>query len=53
MKITKRKNKGKAVGAIVGTLFGLLIVAGVICYFKVPAFREWLTNGWQELFKKK
>lgn len=56
-KKNKNKNKkGKVVGLIVGLLLGATIIAGVVCYLKVPAFKEWLSNGGQEIvnfFKKK
>jgi len=51
-----KNKKGKIVGATIGFIFIALIIAGVVCYFKVPSFKTWLTNGWQEfinLFKKK
>ena len=54
--IKKRNNKGKVAGAVIGLVLVAIVVAGVVCYFKVPAFKEWLSNGWQEfckLFKKK
>ena len=52
----KKNKKGKIAGAVVGLVLLAVLVAGVVCYFKVPAFKEWLSNGWQEfckLFKKK
>lgn len=56
-KLIKKKNKkGKLTGAIIGLVIAAIVVAGVVCYFKVPAFKEWFSNGWQEfckLFKKK
>lgn len=54
--IKKKNKKGKVAGAIVGFILVAVIVAGVVCYIKVPAFRDWISNGWQEfcnLFKKK
>lgn len=54
--IKKKNKKGKVAGAIVDFILVAVIVAGVVCYIKVPAFRDWISNGWQEfcnLFKKK
>lgn len=54
--IKKRNNKGKVAGAVIGLVLVAIVIAGVVCYVKVPAFKEWLSNGWQEfckLFKKK
>lgn len=54
--IAKKRKFGKIVGATIGIILVALVVAGIVCYFKVPAFKTWLTNGWQEfikLFKKK
>lgn len=52
----KKKSKGKVVGATIGFILLAVVIAGVVCYFKVPAFKTWLVNGWHDfinLFKKK
>lgn len=54
--IKKKNKKGKLTGAIIGLVIVAIVVAGIVCYFKVPAFKEWLSNGGQEIvnfFKKK
>lgn len=54
--LKKKNNKGKIAGAVIGIVLVAIIIAGVVCYFKVPSFKEWISNGWQDfcnLFKKK